>query len=245
MTNEIVISVKNLNKSFKIDKGELRVLKNINLEIKKGEFFTIVGPSGSGKSTLLRIMSGLEKEFSGKVLWNNLTNDDFSFVFQQFALMPWLTVYENVEFSLLSKNLSESEKKSRINRELRKLGLNKFADLHPSELSGGMRQRVGIARALVTNPKVIFMDEPLSELDSFTAKELRREILNIWKETKATIIMVTHRIDEAIEMADRIAVLSPRPGSIERVITNPIARPRNLRSHQFFKLEDEIYKLIK
>ncbi len=245
MIKEIALSVKNLNKSYPIKRGEIKVLRDINFEIKKGEFFTILGPSGSGKSTLLRIMSGLEKEFSGKALWNNLTQNDFSFVFQQFALMPWLTVYENVEFSLLSKNLSESEKKSRVNRELKKLGLDKFADSYPYELSGGMKQRVGIARALVTNPQVIFMDEPLSELDSFTAKELRKEILKIWKETRATIIMVTHRVDEAIEMADRIAVLSPRPGSIKKIISNPIARPRNLRSSQFFRLEDEIYRLIK
>jgi len=243
--DKIAITTKNLNKSFKIKRGEIKALRNINLEIKKGEFFTIVGPSGSGKSTLLRIMSGLEKDFSGKVLWNNLTKDDFSFVFQQFALMPWLTVYENVEFSLLSKNLSESEKKSRIHHELKKLGLDKFADSYPRELSGGMKQRVGIARALVTNPKVIFMDEPLSELDSFTAKELRREILKIWKETGATIIMVTHRIDEAIEMADKIAVLSPSPGKIIKVISNPFDRPRDLRSPKFFKLEDEIYRLIR
>jgi len=245
MSGEIAISVKNLNKSFKVDKGELKALKNINLEIKKGEFFTIVGPSGAGKSTLLRIISGLDKEFSGKVSWNNLTKDDFSFVFQQFALMPWLTVYENVEFSLLSKNLSESEKKSRISRELKKLGLDKFADSYPGELSGGMKQRVGIARALVTNPKVIFMDEPLSELDSFTSKELRKEILNIWKERKTTIIMVTHNIDDAIEMADRIAVLSLSPGRIIKLISNSLSRPRDLRSPKFFKFEDEIYRLIK
>lgn len=242
---EIAINIRNLSKTFKVNKKEIKALKNITLEIKEGEFFTILGPSGAGKSTLLRIISGLDKEFSGKVSWNNLTKDDFSFVFQQFALMPWLTVYENVEFGLLSKNLSESEKKSRINRELKKLGLEKFSDSYPGELSGGMKQRVGIARALVTNPKVIFMDEPLSELDSFTTKELRREILKIWKERKTTIIMVTHNIDEAVEMADRIAVLSTSPGRIIKVISNPLGRPRDLRSPKFFRLEDEIYKLIK
>lgn len=240
------ITLKSITKIFSEEEKELTVLKDINLEINQGEFFIFLGPSGSGKSTLLRIMSGLEKSFKGKVeLGGDISKSDFSFVFQQFALLPWMSVFENVEIGLLSRASSKTERYEKVMAELQKLGLEKFAKSFPKELSGGMRQRVGIARAFVTNPKIIFMDEPFSALDSFTAKELRQEILTIWQKTKSTMIMVTHLISEAIELADRIAVLTPRPGQIEEVVENLIARPRQLRSKDFYALEDKLYKLVK
>jgi NitT/TauT family transport system ATP-binding protein len=241
-----LITLKNISKTFDADGAPLEVLKDINLEIDVGEFFVFLGPSGSGKSTLLRIMSGLEKDYRGEVrLAADVGFGDFSFVFQQFALLPWLTVAENAAFGLLARGIPLPERKKRVSKELKQLGLERFADAYPRELSGGMRQRVGIARALATHPKVIFMDEPFSELDSFTAEELRKEILAIWQERNITVVMVTHIISEALELGDRIAVLTPRPGKIEKVVANYLPRPRVLRSEHFYLLEDQIHKLIR
>lgn len=240
------IAVKNITKRFKENNKELTVLKDVSLEVKSGEFFIILGPSGSGKSTLLRIMSGLEKEFSGKVdLGKGIKPSDFSFIFQQFALLPWMTVFENVEFGLLSRKLTKNQRKDRVFDELIKLRLDKFAYSYPKELSGGMKQRVGIARALVTDPKIIFMDEPFSALDSFTAEELRKEVLEIWERTKTTMIMVTHLIPEAIDLADRIAVMTSLPGQVEAITSNSLGRPRQKRSERFFELEDKLLALVK
>lgn len=241
------ISLKNISKIFhEDDNTDLITLKNISFEIGEGEFFVIVGPSGSGKSTLLRIMSGLEKEYSGEMkLAERYSRVDFGFVFQQFALLPWLSVYQNIEFGLLSKVSDCSERKQVVDRELKEFGLEKFAFSYPRELSGGMKQRVGIARALAIDPKIIFMDEPFSELDSFTAEELRKELLRIWLQRKITVIMVTHLIDEALELADRIAVLTPLPGRIEKIIDVNLPRPRNKRSQEFYGMYDALYKIIK
>ena len=241
-----IISLKNITKYFEEDGKRLPVLENINLEIQAGEFFMMVGPSGCGKSTILRIMSGLEKSFSGEViLGNGIKQNDMSFVFQQFALLPWLTVFENVEMGLLAKNMDQKARHSIVARELKQFGLEKFAHVHPKDLSGGMRQRVGIARALATEPKIIFMDEPFSELDSFTAEELRKELLEIWKARRPTIVMVTHIVPEALELADRVAVLTARPGRVERVLSNHLPRPRVMRSTDFFHMEDQLYHLIR
>ncbi len=241
----MIISLKNISKTFVEDDKKLTVLEDINLEINEGEFFIILGPSGSGKSTLLRIMSGLEKDFSGKLNYDSVTQENFSFVFQQFALLPYLTVFQNVELGLLARGVPKSHRHEKVMAELQKLGLEKFGKSFPKELSGGMKQRVGIARALVTNPKIIFMDEPFSALDSFTAEILRKEVLDIWNMSKTTIIMVTHLVSEALELSDRIAVLTSRPGKIEAVLQNPLSRPRQLRSEGFFKMEDKIKELIK
>jgi len=253
-----LITLKNISKYFMEDTGHgVSALVDISLEIFSGEIFVFVGPSGSGKSTLLRIMSGLEKDFKGEVIYGEgIALRDFSFVFQQFALLPWLTVAENISIGLVARNMSAHHIKERVNKELKRFGLEKFGNEHPRELSGGMRQRVGIARALATDPKVIFMDEPFSELDSFTAQELREELLRIWHEsegneevtktrTRPTIVMVTHIVEEALELADRVAVLTPRPGKIERIVINNLPRPRQLRSPAFYTLEDELYRLIK
>lgn len=246
---ESVISLKNITKTFIFDGREppkLIAIEDISLDIASGEFFVFVGPSGSGKSTLLRIISGLEKDYKGEINFGKgISHDDFSFVFQQFALLPWLTVFNNVELGLLDGISSYHERKETVLRELKQLGLEKFAHSYPRELSGGMRQRVGIARALATNPKIMLLDEPFSELDSFTAEELRKELLAIWQERKMTVVMVTHIIEEALELADRIAVLTSRPGKIEKIVTNNLSRPRQKRSPEFYTLEDEIYSLVK
>lgn len=253
-----LITLKNISKHFAEDGNHgITALAGISLEIFSGEIFVCVGPSGSGKSTLLRVMSGLEKDFKGEITYGeNIRQQDVSFVFQQFALLPWLTVAENISIGLVARNMAIGSIKERVNKELKRFGLEKFGNEYPRELSGGMRQRVGIARALATDPKVIFMDEPFSELDSFTAEELRKELLRIWhgselmkgnghSRLQPTIVMVTHVIEEAIELADRIAVLTPRPAKIERIVINNLSRPRELRSRAFYDLEDELYRLIK
>lgn len=242
-----VITLTGISKSFTGPKGsKVQAVHDVSLQIHDGEFFVFVGASGCGKSTLLRIISGLEKSFDGQVTYaDGVFHADRSFVFQQFALLPWMTVYQNVEMPLIARGIDDAERKSAVLRELRQFGLEKFAGSMPHELSGGMRQRVGLARALATNPKILFLDEPFSELDSFTATALRLELLQIWQERKMTVIMVSHIVPEALELSDRIAVMSPRPGKIETIIVNSLARPRQKRSAEFFALEDQMYGLIK
>ena len=255
---EPLITLKNVSKHFPEDgKQGMTVLTDINLEIFPGEIFAFVGPSGSGKSTLLRIMSGLERQYNGSVIIHEgHSTRDFSFVFQQFALLPWLTVGENISLGLVARKISAHRIKERVAKEVKRFGLERFGNSYPRDLSGGMRQRVGIARAIATDPKVIFMDEPFSELDSFTAEELRKELLRIWQnpewgeekkhtQERPTIVMVTHIVEEALELADRIAVLTQRPGKIEKIVKNTLGRPRALRSQEFFAFEDELYRLIK
>ena len=241
------IIIKNVFKSFRNFSGRhLEVLSEINLQIQEGEFFVLLGPSGCGKSTLLRIMSGLDKEFRGQV--NNsgdFKNSDISFVFQQFALLPWLTLEQNVALGLIARKVEDSKVRTIVNNELKAFGLEKLAGSYPKELSGGQKQRVGLARAFATNPKLLFMDEPFSALDSFIAKELREKLLRVWQARKPTVIMVTHNISEAIELADRIAVMSSRPGKIEKIVLNPLSRPRPMRGKEVFALEDELYGLVK
>lgn len=241
------IGLKKVSKIFAEElSAPLAVLKDINLEIEAGEFFIFLGPSGSGKSTLLRIMSGLEKSFQGEIKFSDgITRRDLGFVFQQFALLPWLTVEENVGLGLTVRRLAPAEQKAMVLRELAQFGLERFAGSYPRELSGGMRQRVGLARALVAGPKVIFMDEPFSELDSFIAAQLREDLLQVWQERKTTIVMVTHLIQEALELADRIAVLTARPGRVEKIVENRLPRPRDRRAPEFFRMEDELFRLVK
>lgn len=242
-----LIELKNVGKVFNDHPDEhLAALHNVNLEIEEGEFLLLLGPSGSGKSTLLRILSGLDPKYSGSMHYSSgVTLNDMGFVFQGFALLPWLSVEMNVEIGLIARNVPEKQRKEKVRAELARLGLEKFARAKPRELSGGMKQRVGIARALATDPKILFLDEPFASLDSFIAEELRKEVLKIWEERKVTIVMVTHMIDEALELGDRVAVFTPRPGKIEAIIPVSLPRPRHKRSEHFFKLEDQLYEIIK
>lgn len=238
-----LLQLTNINKSFQDGRHHLKVLENINLDVREGEFLILLGPSGSGKSTLLRIMAGLIPPTSGHIKTNpNVTH---SFVFQDFSLFPWLTVEENIEFGLKMNGIDKHERHARAHEEIERMGLKGFEQSHPHELSGGMRQRVGIARALAMKPDIIFLDEPFSALDSFTAKKLRAELLQIWQEQKLTLVMVTHLIDEAVQLGDRIAVVSQRPAKIERIFTNQLPRPRNNRAEKFFELSDTIDDVIK
>lgn len=240
------ITLHNVSRTFSSKHRTLRALSKISLDVRQNEFLSIVGPSGSGKSTLLRIMAGLDREHSGQVTYSEaISRAEVSFVFQHFALLPWLTIFENIEIGVLARGLATTERKRFVNRELRRFGLAAFAQAYPKDLSGGMQQRVGLARALVNQPKIIFMDEPFSELDSFTASELRQELLRVWQEQHLTIVMITHITAEAIELADRIAVLTARPGKLEETVINRMPRPRSLRSKESFALEDRIMQLVR
>lgn len=198
----------------------------------------LVGPSGCGKSSLLRILAGLDKPTTGDVVFGKQIRPGF--VFQDFALFPWLTVYQNIEFGLKMEGRAVNERKKTTLKYAEFMGLEKFLDSYPHELSGGMRQRVGIARALAINPEIVFLDEPFSALDSFTAQKLRKELRELWQRHGTTFVMVTHLVEEAVQLGTRIAVFSQRPGTIEKVFDNSLPFPRNLRSEHFFALVDKI-----
>jgi NitT/TauT family transport system ATP-binding protein len=241
------IITNNISKTYRSFSGKrFEVLENINIKIEEGEFFVLLGPSGCGKSTLLRILSGLDTDFKGEMNYApGFSVKDINFVFQQFALLPWLSVEDNVGLGLVAKNVAEKQRREIVATELESFGLTKYANHFPKELSGGQKQRVGLARAFATNPKLLFMDEPFSALDSFIAKELRAELLEVWEKRKPTIVMVTHNILEAIELSSRIAVMSSRPGKIDKIVNNPLSRPRPMRGKEVFDLEDELYKLVR
>lgn len=241
MADNILIHLNNVTKHFEDDGRKVLVLKDIDLDVRRGELLMLLGPSGSGKSTLLRLLAGLEKPDSG-ILRSGVASH--SFVFQDFALFPWLTVAENIGFGLKMKGRLESEVNTIVRSLVSEMGLEAFIHAYPRELSGGMKQRVGIARALAVSPEVMFLDEPFSALDTFTEAKLRLEVLKIWKERKITMVMVTHSVEEALFMADRIAVFSERPATISNIIKNPFPRPRNVHSPEFVRKVEEISNLV-
>ncbi len=251
--SEIILEAQNITKSFPMrGREELSVLEDINLRIKEGEFVSILGPSGAGKSTLLRILSGLSLPSRGEVLYHgiplgSITNPRIGVVFQSFALFPWLTVFENVELGLKSLKLPENESKERCLKVIDLVGLDGFEEAYPRELSGGMRQRVGIARALVIEPEILFMDEPFSSLDVLTAENLRGELITLWTEKKLpikSIIFVTHNIEEAVFMSDRAVILSHNPGRVKADLSIELSHIRDKSSRNFKFIVDEIYTVL-
>jgi NitT/TauT family transport system ATP-binding protein len=248
-----VIEVEKVKKSFVSDKTEILVLDEVSFNVGKDEFLCIVGPSGCGKSTLLRIMAGLEKPDSGRILFKGQAitapSPKVAMVFQLFGLLPWKTALENVEVPLEVLGITKQKRAHAAEEYLRMVGLEGFENTYPHDLSGGMKQRVGIARALALNPDVLLMDEPFSSLDELTAKTLRELVLNIWRDPTLptnTFIMVSHNVEEAVFMADRIVVMSPRPGKVIGEIKIDIPRPRSeyLRDKQYFHYVDEVVNLL-
>ena len=236
---EKIIDIRDLNKSFTLENvNELQVLNDINLSVKKGEFICIVGGSGCGKSTLLRTIAGLDLDFAGTVAVSgeNISGPSKTrgLVFQEARLFPWMTVQQNVEFAL--DGVPKAEKKKRASDILKLVHLSDFAKSYPKELSGGMAQRANIARALVDNPPVLLLDEPFGALDAFTKIQLQDELLAIQEQEGTTMVMVTHDIEEAVYLADRVVVLSNRPGQIKDIIDIDISRPRH-RNDQYFVLK--------
>jgi NitT/TauT family transport system ATP-binding protein len=237
-----MLTLSNISKTYALDKQKVAALHDISFDVKDGEFFCLMGPSGCGKSTLLRIIADLIPQTAGTIKWE--TSEKIGFVFQNYALLPFLTVYQNIEFPLKMKDVALNKREEKVRELLGEVGLLGFEDKHPQELSGGMKQRVGIARALAADPNVLLLDEPFSSLDEFTADELRNLLLKIWRERKMTIIMVTHLVEEAVLLADRIAVLSAHPGRLKEIVPNHLKRARNPRSSEFYHLEDRLKALI-
>jgi NitT/TauT family transport system ATP-binding protein len=248
-----MISVENVEKSFITPSGDkLTVLKDVSLEVRRGEFFSIVGPSGCGKTTLLRIIAGIINHDSGKVSIDGVEvrgpSKDVGFVFQTFNLLPWRTVLKNVEFALEVRGVPPDERKSRAQKYIKLVGLEGFENYYPRQISGGMMQRTAIARALVIEPKVLLMDEPFANLDAQTREYMQEELLRIWRETGRTIVFVTHHIEEAVFLSDRVAVLSARPGMVMDVLEIDLPRPRTEETKmdtRFMKYRSYIWERIR
>ena len=249
---EAIIEARGLEKSFPQPDGHnVEVIAPLDLAIYPGTIVAVLGASGSGKSTLLRMLSGLAQPTSGEVLWHGASLDhtvpNVAIVFQSFALFPWLTVGENVEAPLLARGVAERERRRRALRAIGTVGLKGFENAFPKELSGGMKQRVGFARALAVQPEVLFMDEPFSALDVLTAENLRGELLDLWLQSRMgikNIVIVTHNIEEAVLLADRVIVLSRNPARIRADFRIPLPHPRDRKSPQFVVYVDYIYKVM-
>jgi NitT/TauT family transport system ATP-binding protein len=249
---EAIIEARGLEKSFPQPDGHnVQIIAPLNLSVYAGTIVALLGASGSGKSTLLRMLSGLTQPSSGDVLWHGRplseTVPNVAIVFQSFALFPWLTVLENVEAPLVARGMAAAERRRLALRSISTVGLKGFEDAYPKELSGGMKQRVGFARALSVQPEVLFMDEPFSALDVLTAENLRGELLDLWLERKMnikTIFIVTHNIEEAVLLADRVIVLGRNPARIRADFRIPLPQPRDRKSPQFVVYVDYIYKVM-
>ena len=248
---EVILEVKNLNKIYKTEKGETVALKNVSFKTHKREFVCVIGASGCGKSTLVRILAGLESYTGGEVLLDGspITGPgrDRGMVFQGYTLFPWRTVKQNVMFGLQMNGFSSIEAGREAELWLELVGLEKFANAFPHELSGGMKQRVAIARALVNQPRILLMDEPFGALDAQTRSKMQAHLLEIWRNIDITIVFITHDLDEAIFLADRILVLKAHPGEVQELIEVPVPRPRNmsqLQSPEFLATKARLEMLI-
>jgi NitT/TauT family transport system ATP-binding protein len=249
---EVILAADHLTKAFTTPDGKpLPVLEDVSFELREGEIVALLGKSGSGKSTTLRLLAGLIAPTSGRALFGGeplrVPTSQIAMVFQTFALLPWLTVRQNVELGLEARGVPAGERRDRAERAIDLIGLDGFETAYPKELSGGMRQRVGFARALVVEPDALFMDEPFSALDVLTAENLRTELLALWERddfpTRAMLI-VTHNIEEAVQLADRVLVLSSNPGRIQAELAVDIQRPRERHAPGFEELVDEIYRIM-
>src|SRR5216117_2734921 len=227
--------------------ARLQALSNISLSIAAGELVSLIGPSGCGKSTLLRLIAGLDSTDSGEVLIGSERisepGAERGLVFQDPNLFPWLTVRRNIEAGLVARGVLR-EKRNEVDEFMRLVGLESFADAYPHHLSGGMAQRVALARALINHPKVLLLDEPLGALDAFTRMRMQDEVLRLWQTRRTTILFVTHDIDEAIYMSDRIMIMTQPPGRIDQTIANTLPRPRDRSSPEFLRLRGNILELL-
>jgi ABC-type nitrate/sulfonate/bicarbonate transport system ATPase subunit len=238
----MTVAIRNISMRF----ASMPVLDDISLDVRDGEFVCILGPSGCGKSTLLNIVGGFVAPSSGSVVIDGetVTGPDPRriFVFQERGVFPWLTVEGNIGFGLF--RLSEEEKRARIAHYVQLVGLRGFERAYPRELSGGMKQRLEVARALAVNPDVLYLDEPFGALDSITRLQMRRELLRIWQAERKTVLFVTHDIEESVQLADRVVVMSQRPARIQRIVDIDIAHPRDLSSPRYIELRDSIFAEI-
>lgn len=245
------IEIKNITKIFEDKNGGVTALKDLSINIKDGEFISIVGASGCGKTTLLNLIAGFEKPDKGQIFLDNQiidsVNPDCGMIFQQYALFPWKTVWQNIDFGLKMKRLSKSERNEVVSQYINLIGLTGFEKHYPHQLSGGMKQRVSIARSLITNPKVMLLDEPFAALDAMTRQILQEQLLQIYEKYRKTILFITHSIDEALLLASRIIVMTARPGKIAKEIINDLPYPRNIDvqlSRDYMKLKRIIWSIV-
>jgi NitT/TauT family transport system ATP-binding protein len=240
------LRMENVNMVFDRDGKTVPVLDNINFDVQEGEFICLVGPSGCGKSTMLNVMGGFLSPTAGSVKIDGEVvqgpDPRRILVFQDHGVFPWLTVEGNIGFGL--SHLSDAERKQRIAHYVQLVRLQGFENTYPSDLSGGMKQRLQVARALAVNPDILYLDEPFGALDSVTRFLMRGELLRIWQTERRTIIFVTHDIDEAVQLADRVVVLSSRPAKIQDILTIDVEHPRNLSSPRYLELRDQLAKMI-
>ncbi|MBN7772486.1 ATP-binding cassette domain-containing protein [Clostridium aminobutyricum] len=243
------LRIENVGKRFITDRNKTHTLDNINLEINQGEFISILGPSGCGKSTLLNIIAGLEKASEGKVLLNGKeikgAGPDRAVMFQESALFPWLRVIDNVEFGMKMAGINAADRKEKALKYLKMVHLTKFQQAYVHELSGGMKQRVALARALTLDSEVLLMDEPFAALDSQTKNILQLELQRIWLETRKTIIFVTHNVEEAVLLSDRVVVMAANPGKVKKEFKIELARPRQIESGDVTYMVAKIMKELK
>ncbi len=246
--DKIWVKVDHATKQFVSKKGTVTALEDINLEIRDGEFVCLLGPSGCGKTTLLRMIGGLDVPTSGTVEIDGRIVDGpspkMTMVFQEYSLYPWRTIASNVGFGLEMMGVPKDERERAVMSHLELVGLQDFANSYPYELSGGMRQRAAVARALASEPAVMLMDEPFGALDAQTRNKMQRELLALWEKMKRTILFVTHSVDEAVYLADKIVILTPRPGRIHEIYENPLPRPRERTSVEFANLRKKILAVI-
>ncbi len=239
------INVEKVSKYYTQGKKQFCAMDNVTLQIAKGEFVCLLGPSGCGKTTLLNAIAGFERVSEGSITIDGeeVTKPSTSNVtiFQNYGLLPWRTVQKNVELGLEGKKLPKQLRREIVTKYISLVGLSDFCKSHPGQLSGGMQQRVAIARALAVDPEIIFMDEPFGALDALTRMKMQDEISAIWQEQKKTIIFVTHDIEEAVFLADRIVVMTPNPGRIKSIVNVPLARKRDRTNEDFLKIRDRIF----
>ena len=245
----LAIDIKNVSKSFITKDKDFTALKNVDLHVDDGELICLLGPSGCGKTTLLRMIGGLEQVDEGEIYDRGELvtgpSKDRGFIFQQYSLFPWLNVLDNVMFGLnLSGEHSKEENLAAAERYLERVGLADFKYSYPHELSGGMKQRVAIIRSLLNHTPVLLMDEPFSAVDMLNRHTLQEQLIGVWKRFETTILFVTHDVDEAVYLADKIVVMDKRPGRIKDVVEVPLERPRQRESREFLDFQDEVEKLL-
>lgn len=242
----MALEIKNIKKTYPMKTGDLEVLSDINLSIESGEIISIVGVSGCGKSTLLKILAGLDKATAGEiVLDGNIRGKglrkEIGMIFQESRLFPWCSVEHNIEFGVPNKT-DKKEKAKQIQTYIDLVGLKGFEKAYPNQLSGGMQQRVSIARTLIHHPRILLLDEPFGALDALTKINMQKEVLHIWEQEKTTMIIVTHDIDEAIYLGNRVVVMSAKPGVIQKIIPVKLARPRDRNSNDFAAYRRLVYE---
>ncbi|AFC99991.1 putative ABC-type nitrate/sulfonate/bicarbonate transport system, ATPase component [Methanocella conradii HZ254] len=242
------IRIEHVTKVYSSNGRSLKAVDDISMEINDSEFICIVGPSGCGKSTLLRMIAGLEPVSSGEILMGGKKitspSPEIGFVFQEYTLFPWRTVGKNVEFGLELKRVPPQERERVVAKYLDMVGLSRFKDSYPHQLSGGMRQRTAIARTLAVNPKILLMDEPFGALDAQTRNILQEQLLDIWHKEKKKVLFVTHNVDEAVFLADKVVVMTARPGRIKEIIDIEIPRPRERTETEVNKVRNVILKSL-